>query len=83
MSLGLIVVEVCNRNSIASSPLEELEVQYPEVAVIRTNCLNNCNMCRVVPYAMVDEQRVYAKTLDQCLEQINETIKKKVMDFWE
>ncbi|MFC3745173.1 DUF1450 domain-containing protein [Paenibacillus sp. GCM10012306] len=83
MSLGLVVVEVCTRNSIAALPLEDLEDEFPEVAIMRTDCLTMCNMCRAVPYVMVGNKRVYAKTMDQCLELAKEAIAEEIKAFWE
>ncbi|MBD2862911.1 DUF1450 domain-containing protein [Paenibacillus oceani] len=81
MSLGLIVVEVCERNLLASIPLEELEDQYPEIAVQRTPCLFMCHLCRAVPYAMVNSKRVYARTVNLCLHDIQEAAVKEINDF--
>jgi uncharacterized protein YuzB (UPF0349 family) len=78
MSLGLVVVEVCERNDIASLILEELEEEYPEVAVIRTDCLNMCNMCRARPYAMVNHRRIYGNTTAQCLSKIKVAIEEEI-----
>ncbi|GIQ67181.1 DUF1450 domain-containing protein [Xylanibacillus composti] len=82
MSLGIIVVEICDRNALALEALEELETKYPEVAVIRTNCLNMCNLCRARPYALVNERRVYAKTPEACIEEIEVLIKEELNDFY-
>jgi len=78
LSLGIIVVEVCQRNDLAALPLEELEEAYPEVAVMRTDCLSMCNLCRARPYAMVDQTRVYAETPEQCLVEIKKVIEEEI-----
>ena len=82
MSLGIIVVEICDRNTIALKDLEELETLYPEVAVMRTDCLNMCNLCRARPYALVDGKRVFAKTPEECLEQVEQLIKEELKEFY-
>lgn len=82
MSLGIVVVEICDRNSIALKPLEELETKYPEVAVMRTDCLNMCNLCRARPYAMVNGKRVYAKTPEECLQRIEATVMEELNEFY-
>ncbi|WP_173275593.1 DUF1450 domain-containing protein [Paenibacillus sp. NEAU-GSW1] len=83
MSLGLVVVEVCDRNAMALLPLEELEEKYPEAAVMRTNCLNMCNMCRARPYAMVNENRVHAPTTEECLSLVEEAVREEIRQFFE
>lgn len=83
MGLGLVVVEVCDRNPMALLPLEELEEKYPESAVMLTNCLNMCNMCRARPYAMVNETRIYATTAEQCLTLVEEAVKEEIKRFFE
>lgn len=82
MSLGIVVVEVCDRNAIALKDLERLETTYPEVAVMRTNCLNMCNLCRARPYALVNGKRVFAKTSDECLEEVEKLIKEELLEFF-
>lgn len=84
MSLGLIVVEICDRNAMMMLPLEELiEEKYPEVAVMETNCLNMCNMCRARPYAMVNDKQVFAKTPEECVTLIEDAIKEELKLFYE
>ncbi|RXZ78890.1 DUF1450 domain-containing protein [Paenibacillaceae bacterium] len=83
MALGLIVVEVCERNVLASHSLEDFEAAYPEVAVLRTDCLAMCHLCRAAPYAMVDMERVYAKATAQCLDRIKTCIEAEIATFKE
>lgn len=83
MSLGLVVVEVCQRNAIAAIALEELEAEYPEIAVLRTDCLSMCHVCRAVPYAMVEGKRVLAKSASVCLDLIREAAVKEINDVME
>ncbi|RIX51675.1 DUF1450 domain-containing protein [Paenibacillus nanensis] len=82
MSLGIVVVEVCDRNAIALEDLERLETTYLEVAVMRTNCLNMCNLCRARPYALVNGKRVFAKTSEECLEEVEKLIQEELRDFY-
>jgi uncharacterized protein YuzB (UPF0349 family) len=82
MGLGIVVVEICDRNQIALEPLETLETDYPEAAVIRTNCLNMCNLCRARPYALVNGKTVYAKTPEECIRAIEQTIKDELREFF-
>lgn len=82
MNLGIVVVEICDRNEIALKPLEELETKYIEVAVQRTDCLNMCNLCRARPYALVNGERVYAKTAEECLKLIEERVKEEIDQFY-
>ncbi|MEK8130458.1 DUF1450 domain-containing protein [Paenibacillus filicis] len=81
MSLGLVVVEVCQRNAMAAVMLEELEAEYPEVAVLHTDCLSMCHVCRAVPYAMVNGKRVLARSAAACLDLIGETAVKEIKEL--
>ncbi|WP_289136744.1 DUF1450 domain-containing protein [uncultured Brevibacillus sp.] len=83
MALGLVVVEVCERNILAAQSIDELEQEYPEVAVLRTQCLYMCHMCRAVPYAMVNQKRVYAKGIDPCVGLLRKVIEEEISAFFE
>lgn len=83
MALGLVVVEVCDRNILSSQSIDDLEEEYPEVAVLRTNCLLMCHMCRAVPYAMVNQKRVYARKTDQCIGLVRKAIEEEMAAFFE
>ncbi|WP_085524568.1 DUF1450 domain-containing protein [Tuberibacillus sp. Marseille-P3662] len=73
--MGIVVVEVCETSLINLLDVEEdLESQYPEVAVIKNECLSYCGICRVRPYAMVNGKRVFAKTAEACLDKIKQQI---------
>lgn len=82
MGIGVVLVEVCDRNSIMKAELEQLEEKYPEIAVLETNCLNMCNLCRARPYALVNGRRVYAKTLDSCIKEIEKLINEELEAFF-
>lgn len=73
-TIGIIIVEVCDGNLLATYPLEELEARYPEVAVLRNECLSRCGLCQVRPFALVNGERVFAETVEQCLKLIEEKI---------
>ena len=83
VGIGVILVEVCDRNAILKADLEALEEKYPEVAVLETNCLNMCNMCRARPFALVNGQRIYAKTAEDCIKEIEQLIEKELASFYE
>jgi len=82
LGLGIVAVELCDRNALALEALEELEEKYPEVAVIRTNCLNMCNLCRARPYAFVNGQRIFAKTNDECKAKIEQAVQEELKLFY-
>ncbi|WP_274361964.1 DUF1450 domain-containing protein [Paenibacillus thermotolerans] len=82
MNLGIVVIEVCERNEIALQPLEEFEDKYIEVAVQRTDCLNMCNLCRARPYALINGDRVYATTPEECLQMIDKAVKEQIDLFY-
>jgi uncharacterized protein YuzB (UPF0349 family) len=80
--MGIIIVEVCTDNFLGSLDLEQLEADYPEVAVIRTQCLGHCALCRARPYAMVNDKRIYAGTAEECLRLVREAIEEELAVFY-
>ncbi|MCR8655969.1 YuzB family protein [Paenibacillus endoradicis] len=83
MGLGIVVVETCTRNELSNLDLEQLETVYEEVAVMRTDCLNMCNLCRARPYALVNGNKVYEKTTSECYEQVEVVIQSELKDFYQ
>lgn len=81
MGLGIVVVEVCEGNLLSSLDVEQLEEEYPEIAVLRLDCLNLCGLCRARPYAMVNGKKVFAKTSEECLELVREQIQAELAAF--
>ncbi|SFG21814.1 DUF1450 domain-containing protein [Sporolactobacillus nakayamae] len=71
--LGLITIEVCDYGSLTVQHLEKI-ARHPEVAVMNYDCLNVCGMCSLKPFAMVNGQRVFANTIDACLEKIEKKV---------
>lgn len=57
---------------------EILEREYPEVAVIKSDCLTFCGMCARRPYAIVNGKRIFAKTAEECLMRIKEKIEEEL-----
>jgi len=77
--MGIVVVEVCDSNAITTLNIEEIiESEFPEVAVLTNECLSFCGLCRVRPYALVNNKRVFGKTPEECLENIREQVKKEL-----
>lgn len=73
-TIGIIIVEVCDGNLLAAYALEGFEEKYPEVAVLRTECLSRCGLCRVRPFALVNGERIFADSIESCLRLIEEKI---------
>ncbi|MDQ0189800.1 DUF1450 domain-containing protein [Alicyclobacillus cycloheptanicus] len=73
-ALGIVIVEVCTGNAFAALDLEELEAEFPEVAVLQDECLNHCGLCRVRPFALVNGQRIFAKDGTECLRLVKERV---------
>jgi len=55
-----------------------IESEYPEVAVLRNECLSFCGMCARSPYAIVNGKRIFAKTAEECLKLIRERIEEEL-----
>lgn len=80
--MGIIVVEICDSSLINTIDVEKiLESEYPEVAVLKHECLNHCGTCRVRPYAIVNGKRIFAKTAEECLEKIKDRIDLELAAF--
>lgn len=77
--MGIVVVEVCDGNAITTVNIEEIiEAEFPEVAVLMNECLSFCGLCRVKPYALVNNKRVFGNTPEECLAKIKEAIKEEL-----
>ncbi|WP_410768977.1 DUF1450 domain-containing protein [Fontibacillus sp. BL9] len=79
--MGIVVVEVCDSNLMSALELEQLEEEYPEIAVLRLDCLNLCGLCKIRPYAMVNGKKVFAKTTEECIALIKQTIEEELNAF--
>jgi uncharacterized protein YuzB (UPF0349 family) len=80
--MGIVIIDICDSNWINELDIEAiLEKEYPEVAVLRNDCLNFCGMCARSPYAMVNGKRIFAKTPEECLVKIREQIEKELAAF--
>lgn len=77
--MGIVIVEICETSLINDLDIEAIiEKEYPEVAVIKSECLSYCGICRLRPYAMVNNQRVIAKTPEDCLDKIRKKIEEEL-----
>lgn len=81
--MKIIVVEVCDANVLTTVDIEEIiEGEFPEVAVIINQCLSFCGLCRAVPYAIVNNRRIFGKTPEACLDNIRTAIKEELAIFY-
>lgn len=79
IAMGIVVVEVCDGNTITTINIEEIiEAEFPEVAVLMNDCLSFCGLCRVKPYALVNNKRVFGNTPEECLDKIRLAIKEEL-----
>lgn len=77
--MKIIVVEICDANLFTSLNVEEIiEGEFPEVAVIINQCLSFCGLCRAVPFAIVNNRRVFGKTPEECLDKVKIAIKEEL-----
>ncbi|WP_054958264.1 DUF1450 domain-containing protein [Paenibacillus dakarensis] len=81
--MGIVVVEVCDNNVLSALELEDLEELYPEIAVLRADCMNLCGLCKLRPYALVNNKRVFGKTTEECVEHIKAAIEEELAIFHE
>lgn len=76
-----MLVEVCDRNGIMLQPLDEIERKFPEASVLATNCLDDCNLCRVRPFALVNGKRLFAESGEACMALIEDAIRRELEHF--
>lgn len=82
--MGIVVVEVCDGNLINEMDIESIiESEYPEVAVLISECLSFCGMCALRPYALVNNQRVFGKTPEEALKKIRAKIEEELAIYAE
>lgn len=82
--MGIVVVDVCATNAITSLDIENiLETEFPEVAVLISDCLTICGLCRIRPFALVNNKRVLGNTPEECLDKIREAIKEELAIYKE
>ncbi|MBO2944208.1 DUF1450 domain-containing protein [Paenibacillus sp. F411] len=72
--MGIVIVEICDSNLMSALELERLEELYPEIAVMRADCMNLCGLCKLRPYALVNGKRVIGATTEECVENIKRAI---------
>lgn len=78
MNLGLVIVEVCSRNTVNSPALEQFETEHEEVTVMYEECLNNCELCALRPFAYVNGKTAAAPTPVECVERIKKFVKREM-----
>ncbi|KKO53374.1 DUF1450 domain-containing protein [Paenibacillus sp. DMB20] len=81
--MGIVVVEICDSNLMSALDLEHLEELYPEIAVLRADCMNLCGLCKLRPYALVNGKRVFGKTTEECIENIKAAIESELAIYHE
>lgn len=70
MNLGLVIVEVCSRNEVNTSTLERFSEEHPDIAVLQEECLNNCELCALRPFAYVNGDTATGRTPEDCIGRI-------------
>jgi uncharacterized protein YuzB (UPF0349 family) len=82
MTVKFVIVEVCDANLFTTIDIERvIEGEFPEVAVIINQCLSFCGLCRAVPFAIVNNKRIFGKTPEECLDKVKEAIKEELSMF--
>lgn len=77
--MKVVIVEVCDANTLNNLDVEAiLESEFPEVAVIINQCLSFCGLCRAVPFAIVNNKRIFGKTPEACLDKIRVQIEEEL-----
>lgn len=82
MQLGIVIVEICDGNLITVLDIESiLEEEFPEVAVLMSDCLSYCGMCALRPYALVNNKRIFGKTPEEALDKIRAAIREELAQY--
>ncbi|WP_232824165.1 MULTISPECIES: DUF1450 domain-containing protein [Paraliobacillus] len=77
--IGIVIVEICESNLLQTINTENLfESEYPEVAVLESDCLSFCGLCRLKPYALVNGRRIRGKDIDDCIAKIRVAIEEEL-----
>ncbi|MGE7768286.1 DUF1450 domain-containing protein [Peribacillus sp. NPDC096540] len=76
--MGIVIVEVCDMSLLSSSELENILETHPEVTVMRYECMDICNLCKMRPYALVNGKKIYAKSTEECIELIKNEVEKEL-----
>ncbi|UOQ48835.1 YuzB family protein [Gracilibacillus caseinilyticus] len=80
--MGIVVVEICDSNLMNTFDIETLiESEYPEVAVLISDCLSFCGLCRLKPYSLVNNRRIHGKTPKETLDKIRTAIEEELAVF--
>ncbi|UOQ84581.1 DUF1450 domain-containing protein [Gracilibacillus salinarum] len=80
--MGIVVVEICDSNLMNTFDIETLiESEYPEVAVLISDCLSFCGLCRLKPYTLVNNRRIHGKTPEETLDKIRVAIEEELAVF--
>lgn len=76
------IIEFCvsNMHFGTDAIMEKLE-ENPEYDVIEYGCLNNCGLCSMFPYALVNGEVVEAQSADQLYVLIMDKIKE--LEAWD
>lgn len=83
ITVGIVVIDVCDGNTITTLDIEGIiETEFPEAAVVISECLLHCGLCRVRPYALVNGKKVYGKTPEECLDKIRAAIKEELAVYY-
>ncbi|WP_079525283.1 DUF1450 domain-containing protein [Halobacillus hunanensis] len=75
---------MCDGNLINKLDVETLiESEYPDVAVLMSECLSFCGLCALKPYALVNGARIFGKTPEEALDKIRKKIEEELALFAE
>ncbi|MFD2923387.1 DUF1450 domain-containing protein [Halobacillus naozhouensis] len=75
---------MCDGNLINELDVETIiESEYPDVAVLMSECLSFCGLCALKPYALVNGARIFGKTPEEALDKIRKKIEEELALFAE
>lgn len=80
--MGIVIVEICDGNLMTMIDVETIiEGEYPEVAVLVSDCLSYCGLCALRPYTLVNNKKIFGKTPEECLDKIRAAIEIELAQY--
>ncbi len=78
MSVGLIIIEVCDANPACSDELYALERDYPGVSVLENMCMSQCELCAEKPYVFLNGEILSADSVPNLLQRVRMEIERTI-----
>ncbi|MFC4769366.1 DUF1450 domain-containing protein [Effusibacillus consociatus] len=68
-----MIIEVCETNE-ARQLIDQIHAVFPDVELVIHPCLDRCNACFLIPFAIVDGELIEAYSPEQLLQKIKQNL---------